>query len=313
MYKIDYRIEEKNDLFNYYLIITSNKKSSENLLITLEKTEKMDDVHFKSLMEIIKTSILLYCRCVSEDLQNLIFNDDIIFPKECINKNFKMGDQILVVKDNCYNFDIGKIIGIKENDIFTVEFTYSDYSTDCDFNKKDLILSNSCILKETIILCNDKISTVQKIKMENNILLYGVEIWGEKEIVFYKREDIEILEIDETEKGTFIQITDRNYYNKFYGYILKKIEKVNKYVIDIGTSVILLNINDVLEIDIKLNRDKKISINDVISVCDNTSTMLYSGRYGIVRCDDGKEYHIDFGNVIHHYKHHRVKKINIIE
>ena len=118
-------------------------------------------------------------------------------------------------------------------------------------------------------------------------------------------------EIDKSEYGTFVQINKNKLYcDKWYGYIRHRIVQLDSYVVHINynSSDILINSKDVIEIDIKYNKNLEIIVNDVIKTVEDTR-MLFSYRYGIVRCHSGEEYYIDFGNVLHHYKKNKFVKV----
>lgn len=120
-------------------------------------------------------------------------------------------------------------------------------------------------------------------------------------------------EIDENEKGNFVQINDSSKdYDKWYGCVQYRITQLDSYIVNIqdDTQNILVKSKNITEVDIKNNKND-VQVNDMIKTISRDGRMLFSHRYGIVRCHTGWEYYIDFGNDLHHYKRDRFNKVNI--
>jgi hypothetical protein len=226
------------------------------------------------------------------------------------NNDFQKPQRVVIVSDGIYNLDRGVIIGFDGEEVLV---NVDGYHTQ-NFDKASLHIDDidSRIKKGASVIFNGEYGTIEEIKLIDKKLVYDLNV--NEKLITVQSNELVFAEIDETEKGVFVQINDSGKdYDRWYGCIQHKIKQIDSYVVNIqhNDQNIVIKSKDIVEIDIKNNNKDSIQVNDMIKTVSCDGRMIFDHRYGIVRCHTGREYYIDFGNALHHYKQERFSKVNI--
>ena len=189
---------------------------------------------------------------------------------------FQKPQQVVVISDSIYNLDRGVIVGFDGEEVLVKIYGYHTHN----FAKTSLYVGDidSRIKTGAEVIFNGEYATIKKIKLVDEKIVYDLKV--NEEVVTIQPNELVFAEIDENEKGIFVQINDSSKdYDKWYGRVQYRITQLNSYIVNIrhDTQNILVKSKNITEIDIKNNKND-IQVNDMIKTISRDGRMLFSHR-----------------------------------